>query len=156
MYSNSLRLALVGQSAKGWGPRGSRAKPGLCISEGSDVDWLPGVDFRAKCQSCSHPQGSGVHGPGLGLAAPSQSPRGSWGSTSGLPLLCLHQSAASRSLPWWKQGAEKREVRGGHPLPPRVCDAEVGPREGAGPAGWKQVGVPKESSESQTLLGEEG
>lgn len=110
---------------------------------GLRCEWLPGVDFRAKCQNCSHPQGSGAHGPGLGLGAPSQSPPGSWGSTSGLPLLCLHQSAASRSLPWWKQGGEKREVRGGYHLSPKSVWYMVGPKEEAAPIGWRQVGYPR-------------
>lgn len=118
------------------------------------------VNFRARCQSCSRPQGSGAHEPGLGQGAPSQSPPGSWGSTSALPLLCLHQSAASRSLPWCQRGGQKGEVRGGRPLPqgfPRLCECtggflrrEQGLYVGAG-------GVPEESSESpRSPLGGEG
>lgn len=110
---------------------------------------LPGVDFRPKCQSCSHPRGSGAHGPRPGLGAPSQSPPGSWGSTSGLPLLCLHRSAASQSLPWWKEEGGKKEVKGGHPFPPRVCDAGVGPKKGAGPVWRRRVGCPRSLQETR-------
>lgn len=111
--------------------------------------------FRARCQSCSRPQGSGAHGPGLGQGAPSQNPLGSWGSTSALPLLCLRRSAASQSLPWWRQGRRRKRSEGATSPSIKIRQVLV---EGGGlpEEGGESARRAEESSGSPTPLGEEG